>query len=61
MGEKRNSVNTGCPSIDIKRTTLKKIQLKKYNFGIGEKINLTRNIWWFYYIQTLLMKIIIRK
>ena len=43
MGEREKTVfNTGCPSIDIiKRTDLrKKIQLKKYNFGIGEKINL---------------------
>lgn len=43
MGESSKAVfNTGCPSIDIiKRTNLnKKIQLKKYKFGIGEKINL---------------------
>lgn len=43
MGENSKAVfNTGCPSIDIiKRTNLnKKIQLKKYKFGIGEKINL---------------------
>lgn len=45
MGEREKTVfNTGCPSIDIiKRTDLrKKIQLKKYNFGIGEKINLNK-------------------
>ena len=42
MGEREKTVFiTGCPSVDIiKRTDLrKKIQLKKYNFGIGEKIN----------------------
>lgn len=43
MGENPKRVyQTGCPSIDIiKRVNFKKkINLKKYNFGIGEKINL---------------------
>lgn len=45
MGENpRRVLNTGCPSIDlIKRVNLKKkINLKKYSFGIGNKTNLDK-------------------
>ncbi len=46
MGEDpKNVFNVGCPSIDlIKSTNLKKpVNLSKYNFGIGYKIDLSKD------------------
>ena len=48
MGEnKKNVFNVGCPSIDqIKKINLKhKVNLKKYNFGVGYKVDLKKPLY----------------